>query len=900
MKSTLPLSVVSSRGGSRPAAWLAGLVLAGTSVVLASPHADSAVGVGTVLGNALTANPAPLRGYDAAWVTTKHTPSGQLFSQPFALPDVRKAASGWEYSGQIEFGVLGGDADEENARFRMYQDIDQGAFLNNFSLNLQKPSDAFGVELTGGAAGRRDQYYGLELGRHNAWKVKLFFSETPHVFTDRYRSLWNGVGTGTLTLVPGLTPGGTTSTAADNAAVAAAAANPPTTLALTRKRWGVRTDLTLSSAWKAYVSYALEERKGARPFGAIWGNNPGNGQIEIPESIDYDTHDLLAGLMYADGLNALNLRFQASRFENNLDTQTFQEPYRIAPAAGVTTVPATGAFTQARFDLTPSNDAYNVRAEYTRSLPDFHKSYLTAVVSAGSWRQDDALLPWTALPGLSLANVVLQANGAWDTVGSLSRRTANMKIDTRLADLTFSANPTNALNLKAKARIHETDNASDPFLAVNPNAVYLDADAATAGNQTRGLTFDGVTGVWGRLINDGSGQNVLLGQNSTPAGNIPIKSAPYGSKQARFGLTADYRAGKNVGLNAALEREKIDRDYRERDHTTEDRLKLGYSHRGLGDATLRASWEFARRRGDDYAIRSWNEFFSSALIPMPTTPGSNVTSWAVRANSALHGPDLADRDQHTVNVRLNTMLRPSLDAGISAQERWADYPGTDYGRTAQRQRSANLDLNYQPSTRRSIFGFYSYQLGRNRQASIAAGGNITIGQVTGLGTVTPDNAAAIGTSPGGPVFPLASAWTNTATDRNHVAGIGLREEIGRTTLNLDYNYTIGHTRIAYTYTVGGAVNAANAVFAGSRMPDLAFQSDYLNASLRIPLTDRLSARLVYRYQKETIRDWHYRNIEGAPLVLGGGAASLPTVVILDGGPQDYRVNWYGVTLQLKF
>ena len=60
------------------------------------------------------------------------------------------------------------------------------------------------------------------------------------------------------------------------AVTAAARGATPSTLGLTRKRGGVRLDLTLSSALKAYASYALEKRQGARPFAAVWGNNGGN------------------------------------------------------------------------------------------------------------------------------------------------------------------------------------------------------------------------------------------------------------------------------------------------------------------------------------------------------------------------------------------------------------------------------------------------------------------------------------------------------------------------------------------------------------------------------------------------------------------------------------------------
>ena len=75
--------------------------------------------------------------------------------------------------------------------------------------------------------------------------------------------------------------------------------------------------------------------------------------------------------------------------------------------------------------------------------------------------------------------------------------------------------------------------------------------------------------------------------------------------------------------------------------------------------------------------------------------------------------------------------------------------------------------------------------------------------------------------------------------------------------------------------------------------------DYLDASLRFPFTDRLSARLVYRYQKETVRDWHYQRVDATPVVLGGNSAALPTAVALDGGPQNFEVSWFGVMLQIK-
>jgi hypothetical protein len=866
---------------------------------LAGPLGDSAVGTTTTLGNSL--NPSPGRGEtrDKEWPIAKHTPTGQMFRLPLGLSDLTKAASGWEYSGQIEFGYLGGDADEENSRFRMYSDVDEGAYLNNFKLEMRNP-DGHSVEFTGGAAGRRDQYYGVQVGRINAWKVKVFYTEIPHVFTHRYKSIWNGIGTANLTLVPGLTPGGTASIPADNAAIAAAAARGSSEVGLARKKGGVRVDLTFTSTWTGYAGYSLERRKGARPLGAVWGNTGGTAPMEIVEPIDYETEDIFAGVQHVAGLNALNIRFTASIFKNKLDTLTFEEPYRIPPAQGVTTVPAAGAFTRGRFDLTPSNDAYNIRAEYTRSLPDFYRGYVTAVVSAGTWRQDDNLIPYTIIPNVSQANVTLLNGGNWDALTALSRPTTDATIDTRLADVTLSINPTNALNLKLRGRYYEADNQTDPFLSVNPNAVYLDADSTTAGNQTRGLSFGGYTGVWGRPLNDGSGQSLLMGTNSTVAGNIPIRSLPYSLEQHRFGGTADYRLSKAVTLNADLERDTMRRTHRDRDRTWDDRVKVGVVHRGVGEGTVRGSYEYVRRRGSEYRPTAYGEGFSPVLVAMPTAAGTNVNSW-IRGNSGLRTFDLADHDQHVINGRFDLPLRKNLDAGFSGQLRDRDYPNSPYGQKHHTQRSLNLDLNYQPSPRQNIYAFVSTQFGRSRQASIAqANANVVIGQDSPLGPITPANAIAIGSAPGGPIYPLNNRWHVKSTDRNQVYGVGLHQEIGIATLAVDYSYSTGRSRVAYDYNIGGALNAANAALAGNRMPDLVLDTHFLDASLRFPLTKNLSARVLYRCQKEDIRDWHYRNVHENPVGLGNqGAAALPTVVVLDGGPEDYNANWFGVLFQLK-
>ena len=858
--------------------------------------ADSGVGVDTVLGNALNpsedaSRPLDPNGLGPFRQPAAHTPTGQLYNLPYALPeDLHKTTTGWEYSGHVEMGVLGGDANEQNAQFRQYKDLHNGLYLNNFGLQMQKPDEARYVEIIGGGVGRRDQYYGLQFGRYNDWKVKAFYSETPHVFTSTYGTLWSGIGTGNLTLLPPLTPGGTGNNVTDNTNVAAVSNANTTTLSITRKKGGVRYDLNLSDSWKAYASYSLEKREGARPFGAVWGGGGGTAPIEIAEPIDNNTHDLLAGLQYADALNAFNLRLSASIFRNNNDTLTFQEPYQLFTT--VTNGIAPSGFTQGRFDLAPNNETYNAKAEYARSLPDFYKGRFTGVVSLGTLRQNDNLIPYTTIPGVTLGNVT---GNNWDTTNSLSRQSAGARFDTKLVDLGLALNPTDALNLKGKLRYYQTENKINPFLACNPNARYADLNPITAGAQPGGLTLDGCTGVWGRLLNDGTGSSVL--NPLATAGNLPIKSIPFEYKQYNMGLSGDYRLNKVSSLNAAYEWETFHREHRERDKTWEDKLKFGYVNRGLADSTLRLSYEYGNRRGDPYVTAAYEEFVSAEFFPIPTTAGTSVSSWAVHMNNALRKLDLADRKQHVLNGRFNTMLRPDLDAGVTLQLKAVDYPDSAYGRTKQNQNSINFDLNYQPSATRIIYGFYSFQQGRNEQASISSTGTCNIGQVTDLGTITADNAAAICASPGGPIFPLINGWSATSKDRNHVLGVGLKQDFDKARLDLNFTRSLGRSELGYTYTPGGAIAVANTPFAGSGMPDIVTAQNIFDAGLVIPVSKQVAMRLLYRYESGMISDWHYQGLDASP-VAAANIANLPTAVVLDGGPQDYRVHVIGVFFQI--
>jgi hypothetical protein len=520
--------------------------------------ADSAVGVDMAKGNALnppgrSSVPRPFSddGYD----TVRHSPTGQLYGVPYDLDaETNKTEGGWEYTGGIEAGVLGGDGDKKNALFRKYKDLKNGAYLNYIELEANKADTAQYFEVVGGGTGQADQFYGVETGRYNDWELHLFYNETQHVFTDSWKSVYNGEGSGNLTptwargtpvttgaptvgasplvactkLAPCWSYGGkiyssasaaaaingftgtpnattgaiatvagsTTASGATQSNIAAAiaaqlAATPDSELSLVRKKAGARLDKTITDNVKVYASYTHEARTGARPFAM----NTGNISTEIAEPIDYATHDFLAGVMYADKLTQANLRVSSSFFRNNISELNVAYPFQNGAVA-------TSVMQNATYDLYPDNNAFNLKGEFARSLPNFYQGRFNAALSwATSQQNDDLLAPISASQNAALAaagitqlastsigyasNVPALVSN-WNTTAALSQQTAKQRIDNTMLDLGLSIKPTDALSMKGTMRYFDSNNKGG-YMAYNP-----------------------LTGQFGRGIADGNGTGLDL------------------------------------------------------------------------------------------------------------------------------------------------------------------------------------------------------------------------------------------------------------------------------------------------------------------------------------------------------------------------------------------------------
>lgn len=412
-------------------------------------------------------------------------------------------------------------------------------------------------------------------------------------------------------------------------------------------------------------------------------------------------------------------------------------------------------------------------------------------------------------------------------------------------------------------------------------------------------------------------------------------------------------------INGKIEREEYHRDYRERDKTWENMIRLGYVNRAFDFGHLRASAEYGKRRGDTYTTDPYAQFFSESLGPYPTAVGANVTSWDhLGVNTNMRKYDVADRDRLALDLRLDLIALHDLDVGITGQYRDNKYPDSSIGRTDHQSVSTgSLDVNWQPSPKFGITAWYSYQQSSLKQSLVSQGIGCAIGTYyyfysdgfagSGATAVAPArpgatviNTVLVGAntwgdqcftnSPSSPLWPDSRMFQVDNKDTNNSFGLNGRYDFGFVRLELDGTYVSGNSGLDYSYDQtaqsnlgpGGLGGANNTTFttaltpaqqanlwglAGTGMPDTKYTQRSLGLNFVFPISKSFAVRALYRYEDGRIdNSWQYAGVASNPVptfntvAANGTQTGVSDAIYLDAGPQDYHDNIFGLMVQVSF
>lgn len=468
-------------------------------------------------------------------------PSGALGQ----LLDLELSAEG-EAGGR---GFPNRSSESDRAKFEEYREIPSGGFLEELLLRLESKDKTYSLELGAREPGEKDQNFFLRSSKAGRYYFLFEWDQLPHVFSNNGRSLFGGNRGGNLTIP---------SVVRSTLETAAAPASPDTAtirttinqnardIDLRMRQDTARTGFRYTPApeWDFRLGYAFTQKNGSRPFGANTRTNTTSpfNTVEIPEPIDYETHDITAGAEYASDWGSIGLSYVGSIFGNDNASVTWDNPFRTTDS--LTLGPARG-----RHALSPDNMAHNVALSGAANLP--WASRLMGTISYGWWRQDESFLPMTS-------NSLVAPLASPVPAGSLDGR-----IDTLLANFAYNVRPLRDVSLTARYRFYLLNNKTSELTFLD----YVTADG-------------GVTGA-GATAPDR--QSLALEYNRHNAG-----------------LDLGWRPLRMLSLKAGYGWERYDRERRDANVTNEHSGKFSADLTPIDWLLLRASYLFAARRYDKY------------------------------------------------------------------------------------------------------------------------------------------------------------------------------------------------------------------------------------------------------------------------------------------------------------
>ncbi|MFI4969085.1 MAG: MtrB/PioB family outer membrane beta-barrel protein [Lysobacterales bacterium] len=826
--------------------------------------ADSGVGVDTWRANKLDPSAgASIAGCDdrgTSWLIAgqRRSPSGNLYACPPPSPQPDEHGD-WRYYGVLQLGLLGTSGDDRNALWNRYVDWDSGLILGLLDMTFERPDDGSYANLRASRISDDDQYYQAVFGRAGSYKIQAFIRDLPNVLSNNAKSIWNGVGTNALTLPSGLTPGGSTS--AEVAAVSAA--SPERTLKVRREKQGLGFSMYLNPQWTAYANASDEQRSGARAFGGPFFFNypfPANGGVlETVKPIDDSTINLAGGLRFAGTVWRMDFGYSGSFYRDRYTRFTYQTPFGLSPVVpGAVSAP----LTTGQFATEPDNDYHNLKAAFTRKLPWNGELSLTA--SAGRMSQNDTLIApidCQSVFGIGLGgslqlgpqNPFLYNCANWNTTAALSRKSADMRIDTTLLDGRIVLQPTSDLSVRGGLRFNRED-YRNVYLAYNPLTGQY---GYVSENGAQGSVVPGESGIWDPL---------------TAASAITrVRSLPLDMQTIEATLGADWKLGAHDTLGATYTFNRYEPSNRERSRVDADSIKLTWVDRALDWLTLRANLTYLKQNGDRYNYDPY-DFTYSIGLPGFVAPATGVPAHTV---DALRKYDVAGRDESKLD--LMATIAPRDDMTLSASLR-GDY--NDYDAVLGRQRYDTLGLTLQwewqptPTTNASVY--YGYDRSKLR-----------------LANVNEINDSGADPTLGGTTYADVGRWSADDRQRNQNAGATLNHSFGRVRLDASWQFIDARGTTSYSF----ATPAALAYFGdgttvpGNAFPPMTYRVNALTVGVTIPIVERISLRLFDYYEHGRISDWHYAGFDTSRV--------FDHRVYTDGGPQSYSANLLGLLVDIR-
>ncbi|MCG6553087.1 MAG: MtrB/PioB family outer membrane beta-barrel protein [Candidatus Magnetominusculus sp. LBB02] len=253
-------------------------------------------------------------------------------------------------SGEVTLSGLLRPVQGNSTKYNEYRDDNRGNVFGD--IKLKYDNDNVWLYLKASDIGYDTQRYSLEGGVYGIVKFYLRYDEMPHNYSLGDKTIYNGVGSNNLTLMPGYSKLPSSSWNSIDYSI---------------KRQNEGGGFRLDAAKPFYVQFDAnrEERTGTRPI-SLTNSNSSSGPItEIPQPIAYTTSLFRGEMGYLTKPLFVSAFAQLTDFSDANQAMYFQNVYT---AAGSTTISSRAGQMDA-MSLPPSNQSYNYGLKASAALP---------------------------------------------------------------------------------------------------------------------------------------------------------------------------------------------------------------------------------------------------------------------------------------------------------------------------------------------------------------------------------------------------------------------------------------------------------------------------------------------------------------------------------------------------
>jgi MtrB/PioB family decaheme-associated outer membrane protein len=573
-------------------------------------------------------------------------------------------------------GVWGNYFDEESSKAEEYGELPEGFLINSFRVGVEMQEGRF-LQLRGRNVGLNNGQYGFDYGKEGRYDFYLDYSKIPHLFTRDGETIWTETSPGVWSLpdvlqlaieninpVPNTDPTYNAGLAAQRRFISGLLDTAhPVDLRLQRNRTSSGFHYAPNLHWDYGVEYFLENRDGLRPFGTAFGFS---WATELPEHVDYNTQNFRFAAQYNKNGTTLAASYDLNIFNNEINKMIWDNPYRLNDRTYDGAYTNGDATSQAQLQLAPDSTANMF--SFAGGTKVGSRGRFTGSFSYIMWDTEVDLLPFTINTAIPVIPLPAQTFN-----GEQNNLNFNLRYSTPVASKG---------DFTASFRLFDHNNNNDVF------------------NIGEYVRLDAVPEPLHRFDCD-------------PQGNcVEIENPPthlYEFSTNTFDLDFGWRLANRLRWFVAYQFDRWNRDQRDTDQTDTNRFKTGFDYHGTDWMSLHVSYQYARRRSDQFDVDN----------PVGTTASGDLIQFL-----ELRRYDVADLNQNLLRTMVDFGIGDKTTLGFTFLLADNNYVNTVHGIQDWDDYSIGVDFSYALSAQSTFNAWYEHAENDRFQRVRQSGGSV--------------------------------------------------------------------------------------------------------------------------------------------------------------------------------